>query len=151
MYKVKVNPKNLIYKQLIDLAFNYCDTFHLVIRKDMGKIRHLKKMLLKIKPSLIELREESEWASTILDDETAYVYYYNTQDATTQDFIKNNVDSLYSWEQPELPEDLSFFKNGEVWLATSSHENECYIFPTNQNEIDNLQNINGLELEKEEE
>ncbi|MBT2214848.1 stage III sporulation protein AH [Virgibacillus dakarensis] len=151
MYRVKINPENTVYKQLIDLAFNYCDTFHLVIRKDMGKIRDLKNFLSKLEPSLIELREESEWASTILDGETAYVYYYNTQDATTRDFIKNSVDSLYSWEQPELPEDLSFFKDGEVWLATSSHENECYILPTNQSEIKDLQNINGLELEKEEE
>ena len=55
-----------------------------------------------------------------------------------------------SWEQPELPEDLSFLKDGEIWMATSSHENECYISPTNQSEIKDLQSINGLELEKEE-
>lgn len=35
-------------------------------------------------------------------------------------------------------------------MATSSHENECYISPTNQSEIKDLQSINGLELEKEE-
>lgn len=33
--------------------------------------------------------------------------------------------SLFQWEMPNLPEDLSFFKQGKVWLATSSDENNA--------------------------
>ena len=44
---------------------------------------------------------------------------------------------------PDYPEDLSFFKKGEVWLASSSHERECYLFP-NQNESEKVMHIRGL-------
>lgn len=52
---------------------------------------------------------------------------------------------------PEYPEDLSFFKDGKVWLATSSHEEECYIFPTNKEELEKIKNINGLHFSIESE
>jgi hypothetical protein len=150
MFKLYQNPQNKEYQQLIELAFNFCDTFHLVIRRDMGKIRELKKFLSnpKIESSLIERKKDSEWASTTLDGKKAYIYYYNTKNPETKNFIIDSANSLFSWQQPDFPEDLSFFKDGKVWMSTSSHEKECYIYPTSQNEVDQLRNI-GLELGEE--
>jgi hypothetical protein len=35
--------------------------------------------------------------------------------------------SLYSWLQPQLPEDLAFYSMGDVgWLASISHEDRAW-------------------------
>lgn len=38
---------------------------------------------------------------------------------------------------------FNVLKKGEVWLASSSHERECYLFP-NQNESEKVMHIRGL-------
>lgn len=144
------NPSGKTYNDLIDLCFDICDQFHLVLRKDMGSLKSFDKFLNKIDSALVTMKEESEWASTILDEgQTAKVYYYHTKDENVKRIIKETVNSLYEWEMPNHPEDLSFFKDGEVWLATSSHERECYIFPKGE-EVGRIMNINGIDATIEE-
>jgi hypothetical protein len=37
-------------------------------------------------------------------------------------------EGLFSWTQPELPEDLCLFrKDGEPWLVTIAHEKDGYL------------------------
>lgn len=152
MIVIKENPDGMTYRNLIDLCFECCDQFHLVLRKDMGSLKSFDKFLKKIDSAFIRMKEESEWASTILaDGKTAKVYYYHTNDVEVKKTIKETVKSLYEWQMPEYPEDLSFFKDGKVWLATSSHEEECYIFPTNKEELEKIKNINGLHFSIESE
>ncbi len=144
MISLTKNPQKKVYTDLIALAFDTCDTFHLVLRKDMGLSDALTDFLKQLDGSLIEVKEESEWASNILaDGETAFVYYYHTN-SSAKAIILNAANSLYDWVYPELPEDLSFFKNGKEWLATNSHEQECYILTEDQNEIDKVMNIKGI-------
>ena len=38
MIIIDSNPKDQVYVDLLDLAFETCDTFHLVLRKDMGSL-----------------------------------------------------------------------------------------------------------------
>lgn len=145
------NPSGKTYNDLIDLCFDICDQFHLVLRKDMGDLKSFDKFLKQINSALVTMKEESEWASTILGDgQTAKVYYYHTKDENVKRIIKETVDSLYDWEMPEHPEDLSFFKDGEVWLSTSSHEKECYISPNDKGETEKIMNISGLNATIEE-
>lgn len=39
---------------------------------------------------------------------------------------------------------FNVLKKSKVWLATSSHERECYLFP-NHNEIEKVMHIRGLD------
>lgn len=104
------NPKDQLYSELIDLAFEICDEFHLVLRKDMGSLKSFDPLLKKLESSLKVMKEQSEWASTILgDNQKAKVYYYYT-DENAKNILKESANSLYAWEQPHLPEDLSFSK-----------------------------------------
>jgi hypothetical protein len=130
MLSIEENPTGQVYYDLIDLAFVHCDEFHLVLRKDMGSLKSFQPILQKLEPSLKEIKEQSEWASTILLRHTAYVYYYHT-DEHAKKMLKEISDSLYGWMMPDLPEDLSFFKRGKVWMATSSHEEWCCLYPEN--------------------
>ncbi|MGE6631860.1 stage III sporulation protein AH [Bacillus sp. NPDC077027] len=149
MLVIDQNPKGEQYSKLIDLAFEICDEFHLVLRKNMGSLKSFDPFLKKLESSLKEMKEQSEWASTILlNNQTAKVYYFYT-DENAKSILKEFANSLYDWEQPNLPEDLSFFKNGEEWLVTSSHEEESYIETENDTEIQRILSIPELKVHME--
>ncbi|HFK1461056.1 stage III sporulation protein AH [Bacillus cereus] len=144
MIIIDSNPKDQVYVDLLDLAFETCDTFHLVLRKDMGSLDSYDPILKKLELSLIKMRELSEWSSTILgDNQTAKVYFYHAN-THAKKILKELSNSLYSWEQPDLPEDLSFFKKGEKWLVSCSHEQESFINTHDKNEIKKVFDIVGL-------
>jgi len=146
MITITKNPKKKTYKDLMELAFKICDSFHLVIRKDMGTIEDYNQILQRLESSLIEMKEESEWASTILGDgQTAYVYYYNT-DNNAKKVVLESSNNLFGWEHPDLPEDLSFFKNNKEWLVTISHEKEAFIYNSDKSELDQINAIKGLKI-----
>ena len=112
------------YRSLIELAFKKCDKFALVIQKnlfinDEWAKKFYPKKLGDIESSLIEMKEQSEWAVTITEG-TANVYYYELNEETKQ-FLQTKSDSLFGWIQG-LPEDLMFFSGDKVWLAVNSHE-----------------------------
>ncbi|MGV6982084.1 stage III sporulation protein AH [Bacillus pumilus] len=137
-------PRKKEYNELIDLCCKVCDEFQLVFRKDFADFDDYREILDKLSPSLKEMKEESEWATTILGDgQTAYVYYYYANEHT-KNLLKELSNSLYGWVHPNLLEDLSFFKNGKEWMVSSSHEEESYIFPENEEEIESLKQIKGL-------
>lgn len=144
MIIIEKDPKSGVYHELIELAFEVCDEFHLVLRNDMGNLKHFEPVLEQLNDSFKEMNEQSEWASNILaDNQTAMVYYYYTDD-NAKEIIKDLSDSLFGWVFPNLPEDLSFFKDGKEWLATNSHECESYVLSTNPNELKRITNIKGL-------
>jgi len=149
IFHIDKNPENETFDELMDLAFEICTEFHLVLRRDMGNIRALDPILDQLKGSFKEMRLESKWASTILDDDNkAEVYFYHA-DENAKKIVKQLSNSLYEWclSGPNvLPEDLSFFKDDSVWLVNCAHERESYINTDNVNEIERLKNIKGLKI-----
>jgi len=69
-------PKNDVYRRLIDLAFDLCDRFTLVVYEETKLDDKGKSILEKLNDHLIEMKKQSEWPGTILCDQFAYVYYY---------------------------------------------------------------------------
>jgi len=49
---IENNPEDKIYRDLIDLAFDICDEFILVIRRDMDISDNMNNVLEKLKPFL---------------------------------------------------------------------------------------------------
>ena len=141
------DPKDNAYRDLIDLAFKVCDTFILVVRKDIFLNQNVDYILEELESSLKEVKEQYEWPGTLLAGEKpAKVYYYNT-DINARTIIKTVTNSLHSWVYPDLPEDLCFIKNGKPWLINTSHEFESYIITENKEEIDKITQIEGLNVE----
>jgi hypothetical protein len=144
---IKKDPKDKAYRDLIDLAFDVCDTFMLVVRKDIFFNQNVEYLLEELKDSLIEDKEQWEWCGTKLFGGTpAQVYYYNT-DKKARELIKTVTNSLHSWVHPDLPEDLSFIKNGKPWLINTSHEFQSYIITEDKEEIYKITQIEGLNVE----
>ncbi|GAF11157.1 hypothetical protein JCM19046_1657 [Bacillus sp. JCM 19046] len=161
MFNITEEPKGEIYSKLLDVLFEVSDRFELILRNDMmGKNKQkamgsYEPILAKLAPYLIEINEKSEWASNRLSrGATAFVYEYRATDEAKL-VIKQLSDSLYQWIMPKLPEDLSFYKNGRVVIAVSSHEEFATLFPdhTHHSErtLRKLNHIEGLLLERWEE
>ncbi|ADL52271.1 hypothetical protein [Clostridium cellulovorans] len=144
---IRTNPKGEVYRDLIDLAFEICDTFILVVRNDISTTENVDYVLEKLNPSLKEVKKQFQWASIIVcSDISASVYYYHTDD-NAKKILKESANSLHQWVQPNLPEDLSFIKNNELWLSNTAHEYESYILTDDSEEILKIWNIKGLDIQ----
>ena len=92
-------------------------------------------LLIELRPFLISELEANEWPGTILLKDKALLRKF-TLDNGSVAILKKYANSLYEWQQPNLLEDLCFYKliDGEVWMATISHENDGY-FEITENEF----------------
>jgi len=61
--------------------------------------------------------------------------------STTLDILKSNCNNIYLYGKETIPlgEDLCFFKNGELFMGTVSHERMCGIYPLTKNMSKKLQ------------
>lgn len=74
------------------------------------------------------------------------VYYYKIDDNLKKKLLE--VNSLYQWNFPELPSDLSFYKNEKIWMETITHEEICRIYTDDQEEIEKMREM-GLKIQIE--
>ena len=143
---IETNPTDMTYRDLIDLAFEICDEFILVVRNNLDKTNNLYNVLWELQYSLKEVKEQFEWPGTIYcGEQPVLVYYYDT-DNHAKEILKQASNSLHDWVQPNLPEDLSFIKNHVPWLINTSHEYESYIETNDREEIDKISKIKGLKI-----
>ena len=120
------NVKGKRYKQLINLLSRYCNRFAFVEdRQMMGieeeRLAYIHNLITYIEEHLFEMKIQKEWETTRLLDDTAYVFYFNLNNAT-REFLKDNSNTLFDWIHPKLPEDLMFYQNDKCILAICSHE-----------------------------
>ncbi|EGW40872.1 hypothetical protein [Desulfosporosinus sp. OT] len=148
------DPKGKVYQDLLDFAFSVCDQFIVVIRKDINITKDASAVLESLAPFLIAKREQFEWPGTRLgtgrdyfgrEAEPAIVYYFKT-DHEAKRILLEVSNSLHSWMQPNLPEDLSFIKNQNPWLINSSHESVSYFETEDKDEIEKIMNIEDLQV-----
>ncbi|EGW41046.1 hypothetical protein [Desulfosporosinus sp. OT] len=149
------DPKDKVYKDLLDFAFSVCDQFIVVIRKDINITKDASAVLESLAPFLIAKREQFEWPGTKLGTgrpdcfgqkaEPATVYYFKT-DNEAKKILLEVSNSLHSWMQPNLPEDLSFIKNQNPWLINTSHESISYFETEDKDEIKKIMNIEDLQV-----
>lgn len=129
------------YRAFIELAFQKCDTFTFVKRKDLMAdekvaMHYHNESVKEIQDSLIEMKEQSEWEVTKICEGTAYVFYYELNEQT-KIFLQEKSTSLFGWLTPYLPEDLAFYKGNQLWLASCSHE-EFFIISNEFKDFDDF-------------
>jgi hypothetical protein len=147
MLTFKEEPKNDAYRQLVDLATSFCSEFILVIRHQMGIGEKGKLVLQELSPYLKEAKEQESWPGTKLLNHTATVSYYYLNNKSGN-VLKKYVSGLYSWLQPDVPEDLCFFKSqGNPWLISIAHEGFGYIENPTNSELEKLRLIKEINLE----
>lgn len=131
VYDVIKEPTGNTYRKLIDLALENCKTALLVVQRQNPLAQTAINTMNLLAPYLKLQREEAEWPGTkLFAGKTALVTYYHFEQGCA-DILKMATNSLYSWNQPELPEDLCFIRSdGEPWLVSIAHELDAYFYIT---------------------
>ena len=134
IFDIRIEPRGETYRRVIDLALHFCDQALLVIRTNISLSPYGAQTLKFLEPFLLrKMAKATQWPGTVLHyndlfpDNTATVYYYRLCSESAR-ILKDAVEGLYSWKQPECPEDLCLLRSdGSPWLVTITHEEDSYL------------------------
>ncbi|MCZ8523286.1 MULTISPECIES: leucine-rich repeat domain-containing protein [Paenibacillus] len=137
MLKIENDPKGEAYRRLIDYAMEHAAMFALAdgrIPPDEDEpvvpgggrtgalLRRLQPYLLRTY-TMDEVRRRNAIGYGM--EGTVYVYRCCTEAA---EVLKKAASSMYAWQCPDLPEDLSFWDaDEEDFLSNTAHEEMLYI------------------------
>ena len=134
---VRSEPRGIAYEQLLQAAHEYCDEVRLVRRhRGIGFGANAKLVLAKLKPFLIRQEDAKEWAGTKLLRGSAAIFSFHLT-APVIEVLQESANGVYSWTQPQLPEDLSFWTKNSTWFYSTTHEKECF-FTLASSQLDHL-------------
>jgi hypothetical protein len=112
---------------LFDAARAWCSTLLLVVRPNLGLSEYGRGLLERLQPYRLDVRESQAWPGTELLDGFAIVYRFTLTREVVEAVLQASV-SLFSWQQPELPEDPCLLRpDGSEWLVTIAHEEDAYL------------------------
>lgn len=125
-FDIVAEPKGQTYIDLLNFAVSRCASFSLVWRDGFRFENSADEIKHALRPFLVSSIKTDEWPGTKLIGHKAMVRRYRATDESVE--LLQRAGSLYSWLQPNLPEDLSFYASGEViWLASISHERKAWL------------------------
>lgn len=102
-----------------------------------------QNLLKKLHFCLIDCKKQNSWPGTQTEGDS-FVYYYKLNNDSAE-IIKKHSEGLYSWIQPNLPEDLCFFKHGrQEWIINVAHESFGGIKSNDIEEIKRVTNTTGI-------
>ncbi len=139
-------PAPAEYQSLLALATRYCREFSLVVQASPPLGVSGRAVLDRLRPFLVAERSASEWPGTQLLDGVATVYRFRLT-LESAELLGRCSPGLFSWIQPDLPEDLCLFRSDSTpWLVTIGHERDAYfVISPDEREI-LVQEIPGLLL-----
>ena len=125
VFDIIAEPKAQTYIDLLHFAAFQCESFSLVWRDQFRVEKSADEIKEALQPFLISSVRTAEWPGTKLIGHQATVRHYRVSDESVK--LLYRAGSLYSWLEPNLPEDLAFYGPGErVWLASISHEHVAW-------------------------
>lgn len=129
-------PRGLLYRSLIEWLTPRSAELWLIVRHEDLQEQSVEDALDALEPWQRAVQPVSEWPGTRLLAGTATCHRYSCTPSAAA-VVATLVDGLYDWQQPELPEDLSFMRDGgSPLLATVAHEREAYLELTPEEEAE---------------
>jgi hypothetical protein len=113
---------------IIEIAegiLNFADNFSFVIREENDVSSNITKLISDLSTFLIEEKEVQEWPGTKLLTGKAKLYRYNLRSESAS-ILHRTENNLFNWLQPELPEDLVFYKGQYPVFISVTHEKDAY-------------------------
>ena len=112
------------------------DSFSFVVREETEISDRAMELVQDLSIYLIKKEKVNEWPGTILLDGAAEIYIYNLNRESA--FLLSKYDNeLFNWIQPDLPEDIVFYKNGTEIFVSITHERDAY-FELEKSELEEL-------------
>lgn len=138
MYDVTEDISGETFASLVAYAEQRCPYFSFVIRDSLRLSQKGLRVLNSLTESLLKTEETDHWPGTQLHGGRLAVVNTYRLTPETRSTLVSATTSLYGWRQPDLPEDLCFWKDdSQPWLVTISHEQDAY-FETSKQEIHKL-------------
>ena len=152
--------KDEVYQKLIEYASRDCDAIMLATQQRLYESEywpntHDKDIMAKttkelentLHGDLLKKRGDSQWVYTgavnpptqKIYNKGFGIYFYKLTEQVKQYLLSNN--NLFSWKNPEYPQDLSFFKKGYCWLYSQEFPKTCVINCANKKEYQYLKSI----------
>ncbi|MFS0562333.1 hypothetical protein AB1K91_16460 [Terribacillus sp. 179-K 1B1 HS] len=118
------------YKPLMERLCDACDTFTFAVlpKKMMGQKQSLHKLLDSLEPHLQKIEYTNGTRANLFHAHISVANYYYLINKESAHLITKAADSLFHWQQPKLPEDLSFLKKEKEYLVTNGHEGYAMLF-----------------------
>jgi hypothetical protein len=149
MFSVLGRPSGDVYRALVRHAASVCPYAHLVVTESLGITSELEYALRELAPHLIEERKTDHWPGTQLGEASADFYLFATSDLFAATLLRLSH-SLYDWQQPQLPEDLGFWRDRDTpWLGSIAHEEDAFLNLTPDEALALSTKIIGLELSED--
>ena len=126
-YTFLTEPRHNAYRELLRLSGAFCSEAILVRRDSLDVSARFEQVMTALRPFIVRIAETSEWPGTVLLTETATVSRFSLY-AESIEILSSYADGLYSWRQPDLPEDLCLLRpDGQPFLVTIAHERDAYL------------------------
>ena len=106
-FDIVAEPKGQTYIDLLNFAASRCDSFSLVWRDQFIFEQSAYEVKQALKPFRVTNVKTDEWPGTKLIGHEAIVRRYRVEEESVK--LLHIAGSLYSWLQPQLPEDLAFY------------------------------------------
>jgi hypothetical protein len=124
-FDIVAEPQGQTYIDLINFAASRCSSFSLVWRDQFKFESSAYDIKFALKQFLLSNDRTDEWPGTKLVGHEAIVRRYRVADESVK--LLHVACGLYSWLQPNLPEDLAFYTSEDrAWLASISHEGQAW-------------------------
>lgn len=129
-------PRGVLYRGLVEWLTPRSAEVWLIVRDEDLQDQSVEDTLNGLGRWQRSAHSVSEWPGTQLLGGTARCYRFDCTPSVAA-VVSRLVDGLYDWQQPELPEDLSFIrKNGSPLLSTIAHEREAFLELTPEEEAE---------------
>ncbi len=115
--------KYTTYKTLLEFALDEADTFSLVWG-NFSFDSSAYELIEQLSPWIISDYSSCSWPGTELVGQKARVKTYEVNTETIE--ILKCVNSVFDFQAPQYPEDLAFYRNGQVVFASVAHEGEAW-------------------------
>jgi len=126
-YDIVREPLDATYAELIRQLGQRAASFSLIVRDEIDVSPRAGEVLASLSAELTRTERVTEWPGTQLVHGHALRHDFSVSEGS----IKILVDAatrLYAWKQPDLPEDLCFYRSsGDVLMGSISHECDGFL------------------------
>lgn len=157
MISVYGDLKGENYKTFVSFAMEHSDAIMLIYcgygYPLKRRIRDIRQMLRPFRvasrdnsKSLKKGKPEFKWPSTISWTKALICAETYRVSPEVKEIVLS-VDDIFAWNYPNRPEDISFFYQGECWIATTAHEKLFFIYD-HEREVALMLTEMGIEYER---
>lgn len=154
LYTYEQDSSKEIYKKALEMALKKnCTYFEFCVRHDIDFKEDYSNsysdqtycLIEELSDFLVSEVKTNSWSTGIIlsREKMATVYRFSLNPTALTILLKYS-NSISNWCGPTLPEDIAFFQEDKLWMATIGHEVETFWFLT-ESEYQEIKEVLGID------